>query len=1605
MPPAAHTVESILAAAVEIGTEDQRRQFVERACAGDAELRRQVEELIENHFRAGSFLEAPAAHTLAATDEQPGERPGTVIGPYKLLEQLGEGGFGVVFLAEQARPVRRRVALKVLKPGMDSRQVVARFEAERQALALMDHPHIAKVLDGGTTASGRPYFVMELVRGLPLTEHCDQNSLPVRERLELFLPVCRAVQHAHQKGVIHRDLKPSNVLVTLHDGRAVPKVIDFGIAKALGQQLTEKTLFTGFAQMLGTPLYMSPEQAEMSGLDIDTRSDIYSLGVLLYELLTGTTPFDRDRLRRVGFDEIRRIIREEEPPRPSTRLSTVGQAATTASEKRRSDPRRLSRLFRGELDWIVMKALEKDRNRRYESASAFAADVQRYLNDEPVLACPPSISYRLRKFARRHKGPVLTGVAVLLALVGGMVGTTWGLYQANRSAAAERAANELTNKRLEQIEKGNEVLAGIFAELDIQQVKAGDLPLEAVLAERLVQAAGQFEGDSVGDPLAVAALQERLGLSLMNLGFPDRAIPVLQKSGQTRREALGPDHRDTLSSVGNLALSYMEAGKLDQALPLFEETFRLAKDRLGPDHRDTLASMSGLGQCYLLAGKLDRAVPLRTGSSRSSRCRPEGASAVVRCVAPDGPPSPKAQTGRKRPGRPRRQAGPSPPGTAPALGLRAGSGVAVSLSQTRPASENPPMRLTPWLRNRTSNHSSQGQAPRRPASPHSRPRLEALEDRCLPSFLAPAGYPVGPGPQAVVSADLNGDGKPDIVTANYTSQTISVLLGNGNGTFQAARNYAAGVGPGPSAVAVADLNGDGKPDVVTGGSLLPGNGDGTFKAAQNTNGGFGPVVVGDFNGDKKLDLATVEFGGDWDTTSVHVLLNNGKKSVGFYDGGSYSVPEYYGYPSSMTVGDLNHDGKADLLVTGDAGDGYGYVSVLLDNGKGNYPLFQAAQSYYFGAYPSSAAVGDVNGDGKPDVVTANSDGTARVWQGNGDGTLGAARGWAVGPSPSAVALADVNGDGKPDVVTANSGNNTVSVLPGDGDGTFGLAQTYAAGTSYLTSAVAVGDFNGDHKPDLAVTDDSTYWGYYNSGGTSSVSVRLNAGDWSTTHFVVSGFPASTTAGAAGSFTVTVKNANGTTDTGYTGTVHFVSTDAQAGLPADYTFTAADQGTHTFSAALKTAGTQNLWATDTHLKATAGGETGIAVQPGAASTFRFRPGYEEVPYGTTVSFTVTAYDAYGNVATGYNGTVHFTSTDPLAVLPADAALSNGSGRFSATVNTAGTQWITATDTASPGVTGAWDIAVMPVVEVSGPSIGPYSGLVNQPLTFTLLASGAAAGADYTFYISRNDGSALQSVTGPSGTTVTLTFGGTTTLSVWAYYEGVPSTIVNYGVDILDATATVQADPADSTRQMLVLDATRLPQNVSAGLNIGLGAGANNGVTVTINGSAVGNFTAGDGSPFALVEVFGSANCGTTIDARGLSVSTVLVGGDNNDILYGGSGRNLLIGGAGSDTLYAGSGGDILIGGHTSYDNDLAALAAVMAEWGRTDVDYATRVAHLSGSLGGLNGSYLLNATTVFDDGTTDVLYGGTGLDWFIAHRSGQNQDQVIGQTSGEVVTSI
>jgi serine/threonine protein kinase/Flp pilus assembly protein TadD len=484
-----------------------RAALLEEACAGEPRLRRRLEVLLHAHEHPGSFLEAPALALGATTDEPMTERPGTVIGPYKLLEQIGEGGMGLVFVAEQQQPVRRKVALKVIKPGLDSKPVIARFEAERQALALMDHPHIAKVYDGGTTQTGRPYFVMELVKGTPITDYCDTHRLTTRDRLKLFLDVCHAIQHAHQKGIIHRDLKPSNVLVEIHDVRPVIKVIDFGIAKATGQQLTDQTLYTGIAQLIGTPLYMSPEQAGRSSLDVDTRSDVYSLGVLLYELLTGMTPFDSEALKQAGYDEMRRIIREDEPPRPSTRLNTLEAAVlSTVADKRGAEPRNLSTQLRGELDWIVMKALEKDRNRRYESASALVADVERYLHDEPVQACPPSAAYRLKKFARRNKAGLATTGLVAAALVLGSGVSAWQAVEATaaRRVADQRLAGEQQahqdaieqgQRAQENFQKAMEAVHRMLTRVADEQVSA--IPQMKEIRRRLLEDAIAFYTDLI----------------------------------------------------------------------------------------------------------------------------------------------------------------------------------------------------------------------------------------------------------------------------------------------------------------------------------------------------------------------------------------------------------------------------------------------------------------------------------------------------------------------------------------------------------------------------------------------------------------------------------------------------------------------------------------------------------------------------------------------------------------------------------------------------------------------------------------------------------------------------------------------------------------------------------------------------------------------------------------------------------------------------------------------------------------------------------------------------------------------------------------------------
>jgi serine/threonine protein kinase len=484
--------DALFLAALDLSALDARKQFLDKACAGDDGLRATVEAMLATHARAEKFfakgssaLQLPDAGLMSPlSGSQPNEKPkvrlpdeqiGKPINQYKILQRIGEGGCGVVYMAEQEKPIRRRVALKVIKLGMDTKSVIARFDAERQALALMDHPNIARVLDAGTTETGRPYFVMELVRGVRITEYCDQNNLDTRQRLGLFIQICQAIQHAHQKGVIHRDIKPSNILVTLHDGVPVPKVIDFGIAKAIEGRLTDQTLFTAYEQIIGTPAYMSPEQAEMSGLDVDTRSDIYSLGVLLYELLTSRTPFDSKELMKSGLNEMRRTLREKEPQRPSTILTTLQgtELKATAAHRHEEVPQLIS-LLKGDLDWIVMKALEKDRTRRYETTNGLLMDVQRYLNNEPVVARPPSRWYRFQKLVRRNKIIFAAGAMVLAVLVAGLSLSTWLFYKAKeaerqqtklRQMAEEARANESVLRQ--QAEANGKVnLAAIYVSQD-----------------------------------------------------------------------------------------------------------------------------------------------------------------------------------------------------------------------------------------------------------------------------------------------------------------------------------------------------------------------------------------------------------------------------------------------------------------------------------------------------------------------------------------------------------------------------------------------------------------------------------------------------------------------------------------------------------------------------------------------------------------------------------------------------------------------------------------------------------------------------------------------------------------------------------------------------------------------------------------------------------------------------------------------------------------------------------------------------------------------------------------------------------------------------------
>jgi eukaryotic-like serine/threonine-protein kinase len=623
----------------------ERAEFLDKACGGDAVLRQLVELSLDIHERGNNLsAQSQEANVPAFTqavnraDEGPIGSAGTHIGPYKLLQQIGEGGMGTVWMAEQHEPVRRKVALKVIKPGMDSKEVLARFEAERQALALMDHPNIAKVLDAGRTTNGLPYFVMELVKGVPITKYCNEHQIATRERLELFVLVCQAIQHAHQKGVIHRDIKPSNVMVASFDGRPVPKVIDFGVAKAMGQQLTERTLFTTFGGIVGTLEYMSPEQAELNALDIDTRSDIYALGVLLYELLTGSTPLSRQRLKQAALSEALRMIREEEPPKPSTRLSESNEALPSVAAQRKTEPVKLTKLIRGELDWLVMKALDKDRNRRYETANAFAMDIQRYLHDEPVLASPPSATYILRKLAKRNKGPLVAAAVVLLALVGGVVGTALGLVEAqhqrdtaeqarlheaeqraaaemqrtgaeaqrDRAVKAEAAARDNEQKALAErskAEASEENAKQQEAMAKSSEAKALQNEAQARAAEAEVRAVlGFFENNL----LAAARPKDQQG----GLGVDVTIRAALDKAEQQISKAFHDKPLVENAIRKTLGETYFLLGEMKLAAAQLERVIELSQAHLGADHRDTLAVMDLLGAAYRKGGRVKDSLAL-----------------------------------------------------------------------------------------------------------------------------------------------------------------------------------------------------------------------------------------------------------------------------------------------------------------------------------------------------------------------------------------------------------------------------------------------------------------------------------------------------------------------------------------------------------------------------------------------------------------------------------------------------------------------------------------------------------------------------------------------------------------------------------------------------------------------------------------------------------------------------------------------------------------------------------------------------------------------------------------------------------------------------------
>ncbi len=591
----------IFSEAVDLPAEE-RAAYLERVCGSDLNLRQRIEALLYVNDGAGDFLEQSLqkSELKSRPEISVGEKPGDYIGRYKLLHQIGEGGCGVVFMAEQAEPVHRRVALKIIKPGMDTKSVIARFEAERQALALMDHPNIAKIFDAGATESGRPYFVMQLIRGIKITEYCDQHLLPTEERLKLFVQVCHAVQHAHQKGIIHRDIKPSNILVTTTlEGVAMPVVIDFGIAKATtNQRLTDKTLFTALDMLVGTPTYMSPEQAALTSVDVDTRTDIYSLGVLLYELLTGLTPFDTESLLKAGLDEIRRVIREQDPFSPSTRLSkmTVGDL-TEIARHRNSDAPQLVRAICGDLDWIVMKALEKNRTRRYETANGMALDVQRYLASEPILARPPSRLYKLRMTMLRNK-LLFGGITVIaLLLISGLVIVSASLakeLRSRRKAEAESIKSQQVTKFLEHM------LQGVGPAV----ARGQDTTMLRGILDQTAESVGE---EMTNQPVVEAELRTLIGQLYLEIGNYDEAEKMQEAALRINQKQFGPQSRETADSLNELGLVYTQRGELAKAVAAHQEALAMRRLLFGNENADVAASLNYLGEMLTQQGKFSEA--------------------------------------------------------------------------------------------------------------------------------------------------------------------------------------------------------------------------------------------------------------------------------------------------------------------------------------------------------------------------------------------------------------------------------------------------------------------------------------------------------------------------------------------------------------------------------------------------------------------------------------------------------------------------------------------------------------------------------------------------------------------------------------------------------------------------------------------------------------------------------------------------------------------------------------------------------------------------------------------------------------------------------------